>query len=130
MYDKVKFHEVLYDLGIRGWGIKKAPETEEYFLANFKCRTGTGTNDMGNPCEIMSTNPDDFGVTWSEITTKLAELEAEYDAKAYSRMRARQYPITPEFIEAYTEKEIGGDAAKWDAYVVKYNKVRSDNPKP
>ena len=37
---------------------------------------------------------------------------------------------TKEFIEAYAEKEIGGDSTKWDAYIVKYNKVRSDNPKP
>ena len=33
-------------------------------------------------------------------------------------------------MEAYTEKEIGGDSTKWDAYVVEYNKVRTDNPKP
>jgi hypothetical protein len=33
-------------------------------------------------------------------------------------------------MEAYTEKEIGGDSTKWDAYVVKYNQVRTDNPKP
>ena len=26
------------------------------------------------------------------------------------------------FIEAYTEKEIGGDTTKWDEYVVEYNK--------
>ena len=31
--------------------------------------------------------------------------------------------------EAYTEKEIGGDSTKWDAYKTAYNKVRSDNPK-
>ena len=32
-------------------------------------------------------------------------------------------------MEAYTEKEIGGDDTKWNEYVAKYNKVRSDNPK-
>jgi hypothetical protein len=32
-------------------------------------------------------------------------------------------------MEAYTEKEIGGDSTKWDAYVINYNKVRTDNPK-
>jgi len=32
-------------------------------------------------------------------------------------------------MEAYTEKEIGGNSSKWDEYVIKYNKVRSDNPK-
>jgi hypothetical protein len=35
-----------------------------------------------------------------------------------------------EFIEAYTEKEILDDSTKWDEYVVKYNEVRSDYPKP
>jgi len=28
-----------------------------------------------------------------------------------------------------TLKEIGGSSGKWDAYVINYNKVRSDNPK-
>ncbi len=32
-------------------------------------------------------------------------------------------------MEAYTEKEIGGDNTKWDAYKAAYNKVRTDNPK-
>ena len=40
-----------------------------------------------------------------------------------------EYPVTEEFIEAYTEKEIGGNSTKWDAYVINYNKVRTDNPK-
>ena len=35
-----------------------------------------------------------------------------------------------EFMEAYTEKEIGGSSTKWNAYVTAYNKVRNDNPKP
>ena len=34
-----------------------------------------------------------------------------------------------DFAEAYTEKEIGGDSTKWEAYVTKYNKVRTENPK-
>jgi len=43
--------------------------------------------------------------------------------------RASEYPSTETFLEAYTEKEIGGDSTKWDAYVIAYNKVRADNPK-
>ena len=31
------------------------------------------------------------------------------------------YPSLSEFVEAYTEKEIGEDSTKWDAYVTKYN---------
>ena len=68
-------------------------------------------------------------ITQSQIDTKLAELRTEYDNLAYARERARKYPKLKEFAEAYTEKEIGGDSTKWDAYVVKYNQVRNDNPK-
>ena len=66
-------------------------------------------------------------ITEEQITAKRSELQAEYDAKEYARTRKRQYPHLREFAEAYCEKEIGGDSTKWDAYIVKYNKVRSDN---
>ena len=65
----------------------------------------------------------------ADIETKMAELQAEYDALAYARSRDTQYPSLKEFAEAYSEKEILADTTKWDEYVVKYNKVRTDNPK-
>ena len=68
--------------------------------------------------------------TEEEITAEQERLQAEYDANNYARARALAYPSLSEFVEAYTEKEIGGDSTKWDAYVVKYNQVRTDNPKP
>ena len=64
-----------------------------------------------------------------DILAKQTELQAEYDALAYARARDISYPNLKEFAEAYTEKEIGGDSTKWDAYVINYNKVRSENPK-
>ena len=64
-----------------------------------------------------------------DILAKQAQLQAEYDALAYARARDISYPSLKEFAEAYTEKEIGGDSTKWDAYVINYNKVRTDNPK-
>ena len=64
-----------------------------------------------------------------DIQTKMNELQAEYDALAYARARDISYPNLKEFAEAYTEKEIGGDDTKWNEYVTKYNKVRTDNPK-
>jgi len=73
----------------------------------------------GNPNEI----------TAEQITAKQTELQTAYDAKAYARTRATAYPADADFKEAYTEKEIGGDSTKWDAYVITYNKVRTDNPK-
>ena len=69
-------------------------------------------------------------ITKAQILAKQTELQAEYDAQEYARAREKSYPVTKEFIEADTEKEIGGDTTKWDAYVVNYNKVRSDNQKP
>ena len=67
--------------------------------------------------------------TESELTTELAARQAAFDAKAYARARAVAYPDDADFKEAWTEKEIGGDSTKWDAYVIAYNKVRTDNPK-
>ena len=68
-------------------------------------------------------------ITDSQINTKLAELKTAYNNKAYARKREREYPSIQAFMEAYTEKEIGGDSTKWDAYKTAYNKVRTDNPK-
>ena len=56
--------------------------------------------------------------------------KAEFNALAWKRNREQSYPLLKEFAEAYCEKEIGGNSAKWDAYVTKYNLVRSNNPKP
>ena len=68
--------------------------------------------------------------TESAIQTELSRQLAVDDAQEYARARDKAYPQLKEFAEAYCEKEIGEDSTKWDAYVVKYNKVRSDNQKP
>ena len=68
-------------------------------------------------------------ITNEQILAKQVELKADFDALAYARARETAYPQLKEFTEAYTEKEIGGDSTKWDEYVIKYNKVRTDNPK-
>ena len=62
----------------------------------------------------------------AQINAEYDRLQAEYVTQEYARARKTAYPVTKDFIEAYTEKEIGGDSTKWDAYVVKYNKVRND----
>jgi hypothetical protein len=77
--------------------------------------------------EWLDGNP--TNITNEQILAKQAELQAEYDALDYARARDVSYPSLKEFAEAYTEKEIGGDDAKWNEYVTKYNKVRTDNPK-
>ena len=61
-------------------------------------------------------------IDWSQVN-------AWTDPDEYKYKRQAEYPSILEFVEAYTEKEIGGDTTKWDEYVIKYNKVRTDNPK-
>tara|TARA_R100000306_G_C4338332_1_gene123911 strand:- start:316 stop:660 length:345 start_codon:yes stop_codon:yes gene_type:complete len=68
-------------------------------------------------------------ISKADIKTEINRLQTEFDNKEYQRNREASYPSLREFAEAYTEKEIGGDSTKWDAYKTKYNKVRSDNPK-
>ena len=99
-------------------------DAEEYKKVKWK----TGVDADGSTIDT-TTNPHSE-LTWEKVSTKMTELQTEYEGLTYSRAREKAYPITKEFIEAYTEKEIGGDSTKWDAYVVKYNKVRSDNQKP
>jgi len=92
-----------------------------------------------NPTAEFSVNAEDYNqITWlngttpiavDDIKTKQTELQTEYDALDYARARDISYPNLKEFAEAYTEKEIGGDSTKWDAYVINYNKVRTENPK-
>ena len=87
----------------------------------------TVSNDA-NDIIWHDSNPN--SITVAQIQTKQAELQTAYDAKAYARTRAAAYPSIQDFMEAYTEKEIGSVSTKWDAYVIAYNKVRTDNPKP
>ena len=65
----------------------------------------------------------------ADILAEQKRLQTQYDSLAYARKRAIEYPSVQDFMEAYTEKEIGGDDTKWNEYKTKYNKVRTDNPK-
>ena len=99
-------------------------ETEEDFN---KIGWKIGTDENG--ISIKTTTNPHSELTWTLVKAEMDRLDAEYDSLAYSRAREELYPVTKEFIEAYTEKEIGGDHTKWNEYVTKYNKVRTDNPK-
>ena len=84
-------------------------------------------NHDGQGQLITEWNAPEAQPTQEEINAVDASAE-EALAKVRSN-RTIAYPHLPEFAEAYCEKEIGDDTTKWDAYVVKYNKVRSDNSK-
>jgi len=101
--------------------------TEALIAIKADVRVSIVNNDI-NQITWHDSNP--TNITNDEILAKQAELQVEYDALAYARARETAYPNWQEFAEAYTEKEIGEDSTKWDAYVTKYNLVRSNNPKP
>ena len=103
---------------------EEVPTTEVLFD---KVEWITGVAENGTA--ITTTVNPHSELTWDKVNAEMTRLQTEHDSLVYSRARELAYPITKEFIEAYTEKEIGGDSTKWDAYVIKYNKVRSDNPK-
>ena len=82
------------------------------------------------PHEFISWDGPDAQPTQEELETAWTQIQTAHDAQAYARTRADAYPPIQDFMEAYTEKEIGSVSTKWDAYVIAYNKVRTDNPKP
>ena len=88
-------------------------------------RDGEGIFKLVNNQRLEITD-DDF----EQMILDKANDDFDEQNNGYKYERQAAYPSVVEFIEAYTEKEIGEDSTKWDAYVVKYNQVRTDNPKP
>ena len=101
------------------------PMTEEKYAT---VEWATGVEADGETAIITTVNPHSE-LTWTKVNAEMDRLQAEYDGQVYARKRQAAYPPIKEFIEAYTEKEIGGNSTKWDAYVINYNKVRTENLK-
>jgi hypothetical protein len=66
------FGDALIELGIEEWVLNGIPSSESEFNQMFA--KVTGEDDQG--AAILSTNPDDFGVTWAQLKTKYDELNA------------------------------------------------------
>jgi len=61
----------------------------------------------------------------SEINTKIAELEAEWDAKEYARSRVLAFPSIGDQLDMQYHDLLDGTTTWKDAVA----KVKSDNPK-
>ena len=72
--------------------------------------------------------------TEEEIDTKLAEMQAEYDAQAYARNRAPLYPTIGDQLDLLWHAIDTGDwtaaKVKTTDFYTKLKKVKDDNPKP
>ena len=66
--------------------------------------------------------------TEAEIAAEVTRLQAEYNAKAYQRSRATEYPSLADFADAYYWAQ-NGDDTKMTAYIEKCAEVKEKYPK-
>ena len=80
----------LSELGITEWVLRGEPTTEGEFNGMFRKITDTDANGSA----IESSDPDDFGVTWAQVSAKLTELNAAEPLKLLREERNRRLAET------------------------------------
>ena len=110
--------DALIALNITEWTMTGEPSSEAEFNSSFKKITGVDEKDRG----IVSTNPSDFGVTWSQITAKQKELETAYKNNKYQRDRAEAYPSIKDQLDDLYHNGIDGWKTTIKAVKDKYPK--------
>ncbi len=79
--------KALIELGITLWELKGTPTNEDEFLSMFRKEMSNNNGKV-----VYSTDPSDFGVTWSEVKAKQDSLQSKWDEQAYARNRKADYP--------------------------------------
>ena len=71
-----KFEKTMDKIGLNlGYlYIGEPPETEEIFLKNFQRTVGIEKLDDGTEVAKMSSDPKNFGVTWTQIKSEMDKL--------------------------------------------------------
>lgn len=110
--------EALLALNIDKWVLSDEPTTETEFYNYFKKCVGIDSNGS----TILSSDPSDFDVTWSQIIAKQKELKADYEAKEYQRKRASEYPSIAEQLDDLYHNGIDGWKSSIKAIKDKYPK--------
>ena len=82
--------QALSELGIKEWVLRGEPTTEAEFNEMFRKVTGADANGSA----IESSNPADFGTTWSAVKAKYDALVAEAPLKALREERNRRIAET------------------------------------
>jgi len=80
----------LSELGVTEWVLRGEPTTEAEFNEMFRKVTGADANGTA----IDSSNPDDWGTTWSTVSTKKDELIAAQPMKELRAERDRRLAET------------------------------------
>ena len=95
------------------------PSNQAEYEANVKYISGANENGSA-----IYKDTQDF--TWSEVSTKKAELQTEYDNKQYQRDRADAYPSIQDQLDMQYHDAVDGTTTWKDAIAT----VKTDNPKP
>ena len=82
--------EALTELGIKEWVLRGEPTTEAEFGEMFRKVTGADSNGSA----IESSNPDDWGTTWSAVKAKADELKAAEPMKLLRAERDSRLAVT------------------------------------
>lgn len=116
----IDISQALSKLGITGWVLRGQPKNETEFNAMFRKVVGKDANNSA----IESSDPADFGVTWSEVQAEITRLQAEYDAQEYARSRVSEYPAIGDQLDALYHAGVFPDdmAAQIQAVKDKYPK--------
>jgi hypothetical protein len=71
-----KFEKTMDKIGLNpGYlYVGEPPETEEIFLRSFQRTVGTEKLDDGTEVAKMSSDPKNFGVTWTQIKSEMDKL--------------------------------------------------------
>ena len=75
--------EALQELGITEWVLRGEPTTEDEFNSMFAKVTGADANGSA----IESSDPADFGTTWTAVSAKMDEIDAAAPMKELRRQR-------------------------------------------
>ena len=94
------------------------PSNQAEYEANVKYISGADENGSA-----IYKDTQDF--TWSQVSTKKAELQTEYDNNQYQRDRADAYPSIQDQLDMQYWDSVNGTSTWADAVA----KVKSDNPK-
>lgn len=118
----IKIADALNALSVNEWTLTGEPSNEAEFNSMFKKVIGVDVDDRAK----LSSNPSDFGITWSQVKAKYDELQADYDAKQYQRDRAEAYPSIQDQLDMQYWDSVNGTTTWANAIAA----VKTEHPKP
>ena len=82
--------QAILSLGVDGFALEGHPTNEAEFLSMYRQMTGADADNNA----IMSSNQSDFSVTWSQVSEKVAEIQAAEPMRLLRQERDRRLAET------------------------------------